>query len=317
MRSAAYRLAETRVAVDPDGSAVALAQLIVQAGGGEECSVTFPAGAELQYVAVDGAPQHQLPTAGVPWQAPVAARFLPRVFLFSYRLPKFESAASYRFEPPQVAINGKPLAPQTSLWQIAAADLQPQSLAGGKSLTAVEFAAAARRCQIDAFLDAYPLASQLAEWELQFWRQPWLDRISASDAAAANDPVAWTRLRDRLPATAAANRVASIDPVSQWSASPSVGVASFQGAPDGAVTLAAHAAPWPIARWLAALTLAAAVGVAWRQPAALLSLTFPMKRWPYVVLAAVGLLWWFYLAPSLLGLLIIVFAIAAYRKSRR
>ena len=62
--------------------------------------------------------------------------------------------------------------------------------------------------------------------------------------------------------------------------------------------------------------LAAAVGVAWRQPAALRGLTLPMKRWPYVALAAAGLLWWYFLAPSLVGLLIIAFAIAAYRKSR-
>ena len=42
-----------------------------------------------------------------------------------------------------------------------------------------------------------------------------------------------------------------------------------------------------------------------------------MQRWPYVALGAAGLLWWYYLTPSLLGLLIIAFAIAAYRKSRK
>jgi hypothetical protein len=118
------------------------------------------------------------------------------VFLFSYRLPPAETAGGRRFEPPQVTIDGKSLAPQISLWQIADADGQPQPFAGGKSLTAVEFAVAARRRQIDAFLDAYPLASQLAEWELQLWRQPWLDRLSGGNPAAG-DPAAWTRLRRR------------------------------------------------------------------------------------------------------------------------
>ena len=314
MRSPAYRLAEIRVAVDSDGSAVALAQLIVQAGGGDQCQVAFPAGAELQYVAVDGVPQHQLPASGVPWSVPAASRFLPRVFLFSYRLPKAESSDAHRFEPPRVMIDGKPLAPQMTLWQISAADLQPQPIAGGKPLTAAEFANAARRRQIDAFLDAYPLASQLAEWEQQLWRQPWLDRLDAGDSAA--DPPAWTRLRNRLPA-GAANRVAPIDPVNQWSASTSDGAASFEGDADGAITLAQRAATWPIGRWFAALTLAAAVGVAWRQPAALRRLTLPMKRWPYVAVGVAGILWWYYLSPSLLGLLLIAFAIAAYRKSRR
>ena len=128
MRSAVYRLAETRVAVDAAGNAMALAQLIVQPGGGEQCRVTFPAGARLEYAAVDGAPQHQLPSAGAPWQAPVGSRSLPRVFLFRYRLPKFAVHGPRRFEPPQVAVDGEPLAPQTSLWQIVDSDMGPQKL---------------------------------------------------------------------------------------------------------------------------------------------------------------------------------------------
>lgn len=318
IRSPAYRLAEIHMVVDADGSATALAQLVVQAGGGDQCQVTFPAGAQVQYVAVDGIPQHQLPAAAL-WNAPVASRFLPRVFQFSYRLPKFAAAAERQFTPPQVAVDGKLLAPQRALWQIADAAAQPMPSDRSRLMTAGELAAAARRAQIEAFLDAYPLASQLAEWELKQWRQPWLDRFSVADpASAASDPAAWTRLRERLAAADAptsASADAATEPESFWSDSASA--ISIAGDAAGAVLLVPRTTPWPIARWFAAAMLAAAVGIAWRQPAALRSLTFPMQRWPYIALGAAGLMWWAFLAPSLLGLVIIAFAIAAYRKSRR
>jgi hypothetical protein len=317
MRSAVYRLAETRVDVDLDGRALALSQLIVQAGGGEECRVSFPAGAEIQYIAVDGVAQDLLPASEAPWQAPVGSRFLPRVFQFIYRLPKFAPHVSHRFDPPKVTIDGKLLPPRVALWKIADAGAHLTSSTGAKTTTDVEFAAVARREQIDAFLDAYPLASQLAEWELQLWRQPWFDRLNAGKiAAAADDPAAWTRLRDRLLTSAASSRAEPVSPISHWSDGFSTYSTAFQGDADGSITLTPAVVRRPIARWVAAIALAAAVGVAWRQPAALRRLTLPMKRWPYVALAIAGLLWWYYLSPSLVGLFIIAFAIAAYRKSR-
>jgi hypothetical protein len=316
MRSAAYRLVETNVGVDSDGSAVAISQAIVQAGGGDECRVILPPGSELLYAAVDGVAQTGLAEADGAWLAPVGSRFLPRAFLFSYRLPKFQPNAPRRFAPPQVTVDDKSLLPQTSLWRIADAASLPTPLAGGQALSAAELATLARRRQIEAFLDAYPLASQLAEWELRLWRQPWIDRLGASEALlGADDPDAWVRLRERSPATSSAEGADHFDPLADWLEEGSA--AAFAGDEDGCVTLPLRMQPWPIARWLSALALAAAIGVAWRQPAALRSLTFPMQRWPYVALAGAGLLWWCYLAPSLLGLLIIGFAMAAYVKSRR
>jgi hypothetical protein len=318
MRSPAYRLAESRVALGTDGAAALLAQLIVQGGGSDDCRITFPVGARLEYISVDGAFQPRPASGDQVWRAPAGSRFLPRVLLFSYRLPPSEPGSPRRFEPLQVSIDGKPLAPETSLWQIDDAGGLTPSQPDVKLLSEAQFAAVARQKQIDAFLDAYPLGSQLAEWELQIWRQPWLDRLSVADAAvAANDPAAWTRLRDRLAAAMPIRAVTPIDPVRQWSQGTPASARFFAGGLDGAVTLTPIANPWPIARWLAALTLAAAIGVAWRQPAALRNLTLPAKRWPYAALAAAGFFWWLLLAPSALGLLLIAFSIAAYLKSRR
>ena len=316
MRSAAYRLAESRVAIGPDGAVSILAQLIVQAGGSDNCKVVLPAGAEMEYASVDGAVQRRFAGGGEAWPVPVGSRFLPRYLVISYRLPSSKLGKPRRFEPLQVSVDGKPLSPETTLWSIDDALGMKADESAGNSLSATAYAAAARQKQIDAFLDAYPLASQLAEWELQIWRQPWLERLSqGGGAVAAADPPAWVRLRERLANGTPQRGPTAIDPLRQWSHQNGAAADYFSGAADGSVTLAPATPAWPVGRWFAALTLAAAIGVALRRPAALSNFALPAQRWPYAALGIAGGLWW--MAPSWVGLVLAAFAMAAYWKSRK
>jgi hypothetical protein len=314
MRRASYRLAESRIGYAADGSAVALVQLIVQLGGGERCRVSFPAGAELQYASVDGALQPRPSGGKQEWEAPAGSRFLPRVLLFCYRLPRVDDNSIRVLEPPWVSIDGNKLDPESSLWHVTDVGGFGHFESREKRITESQFAAAARRAQIEAFLDAYPLASQLAEWELQSWRQPWLDRLDDGSAVMPDDPVAWKRLRDRI-GPAQVNRTAPADAVREWSREGG-DAGCFVGDVRGRVTLTPKSLPWPIGRWASALTLTAAIVIAWRQPKALKNLALPAQRWPYTAAATVGCLWWLLLAPSTFGLLLIAFALAAYWKSR-
>ncbi|WP_428308205.1 hypothetical protein [Lacipirellula sp.] len=314
MRVAAYRLAENHIEIDAAGHAVAQSQLIVQAGGGDVCRITLPAGAKLEYASVDGVPQAAPTVADGVWQAPAGSRFLPRVFLLSYRLPRVRTTAPRHFPVPQVAVDGRTFAPQRSLWQVVDGR-SIESTSAAKPLAAADFADEARRGQIEAFLDAYPLASQLAEWELRLWRQPWFDRLAD---AGANDPEAWTRLRERFdkrPA-AAEESAKSTDSRALWS-NESLGASYFQGDDEGALELAPQREPLPFFRWFGAFALVAAIGFVWRHPVATQTISLPVRRWPYAAVAAAGVLWWWYLTPALPGLAITAVAVIAYWKSRQ
>ncbi|BBO31286.1 hypothetical protein [Lacipirellula parvula] len=315
MRVAAYRQAENRLEIDAAGHVAAQSQLIVQAGGGDVCRVTLPAGAELEYASVDGVPQAAPTVADGVWQAPAGSRFLPRVFLLSYRLPRASMKSSRHFSVPQVAVDGRTFAPQRSLWQVVDAR-SVESTAKAKPLGAAEFAAAARRGQIDAFLDAYPLASQLAEWELQLWRQPWFDRLDAT--AASDDPEAWTRLRERFGRSSSSKKPpADVADARELPSHESLLARHFQGDDEGALELVPQREPLPYFRWFGAFALVAAIGFVWRHPVATHTIALPVRRWPYAAVAAAGALWWWYLTPALPGLAITAVAVIAYWKSRK
>lgn len=313
MRVAAYRLAENYLEIDAAGHAVVRSQLIVQAGGGDVCRVTLPAGAELEYASVDGSAQAAPAVVDGVWQAPGGSRFLPRVFLLSYRLPRVSPKALHHFPVPQVAVDGRTFAPQRSLWRVVDARAAAAT-SSAKPLAAADFADAARRGQIEAFLDAYPLASQLAEWELQLWRRPWFDRLAD---AGANDPEAWTRLRERFDKRpAAAEESAGPTGSDEFWASESAGASYFQGDEEGALELTPQREPLPFFRWFGAFAIVAAIGFVWRHPVATHTIALPVRRWPYAAVAAAGLLWWWYLTPALPGVAIVAVAIIAYWKSR-
>ena len=317
MRSAAYRIVESRVAVDADGQAVAASQFVVQAGGGGDVQVQLPHGAKLLYAAVDGTPLAQVKCHEGIWQAPTGPRYLPRVFLLSYQLPASKDDKLVRLSPPQVSVDGKILVPRTTLWQIADRNSAFASTPDATALTPEQFAVATRRGQIEALIDSNSLASQLHEWEAAQWRQPWLDRLYAGDAAlAAQDSPAWTRLLERLttsPHSAESGR--SVDLSTCWSGFPGEEIGYFQGDVDGGLTLVRQVPPWEATRWFAAVALAGVVGAAWRYPSAMQSLAAPVRRWPHAVAIVAGLLWWLLLTPSLLGVVIVSLALAGHAKS--
>jgi hypothetical protein len=217
-----------------------------------------------------------------------------------------------------VSVDGKLLAPREALWQVGAPQREFASVAESQSLTQQEYAIAARQSQITALIDSNALASQLHEWEATHWRQPWLDRLATGGPTLGeHDPPAWTRLRARFTTVEQdADLGKSVDVSACWDELSAPNTSYYSGDADGGLTLVRNTPPQEATRWFAALAIAGVVGAAWRYPSALQRLATSLRRWPYVCAIVIGSLWWLFLTPSLLGLAIIVLAMAASMKSK-
>jgi hypothetical protein len=91
----------------------------------------------------------------------------------------------------------------------------------------------------------------------------------------------------------------------------------YQAAGNGTLTLRPIPSGLGTGRWLLALAIAGAWGLAWRTPKRLEPLLITFRRWPAVLGVIAGLFWWAYLTPTLLGPAIVALSLAALVNTRR
>jgi hypothetical protein len=185
----------------------------------------------------------------------------------------------------------------------------------GSSLARAAFESEIREQQIAAVIDASALAFQLPDWEMKNWFIPWLGLLKSTDGGAAKSATEanWSRLREQIGA--AVHDVSSTEVRNQPAYQPEF--TAYYRCDDGNLVLARAASGLGAGRWLLALAIGAVAGAAWRFPERMAPALALIQRWPAAVGIAIGLLWWAYLAPSLLGLAIIALSLAALFKLRQ
>jgi hypothetical protein len=320
LRSRAIRLAETRVALDSNGRWSALTLLLVQPGGASNVAVRLPDGAELIHATVDDWPIASPGVKGGELQLPPGSRYLPRIIALAYQMQPGDDGSQFDLQVPRVLVDGRPLTPARSLWQIegeAAPFLAAED--AGTRLSQAAFDMVVRREQLSAVADASPLALQLPPWELQQWFWPWLRRLDGDAAALdANSAATWIKLRERIASVeGATGRLNERPIVRELDRYPSAPAAWYQGGPDGKLTLVRGSNGIGAGRWLLALGIAGLWGVAWRSPHKIDPALALLRRWPAVLGIVAGMLWWAFLTPSLLGVAILALSLGGILKSRQ
>jgi hypothetical protein len=320
LRNRTIRLAETRIVLGAHGHWSGLTQLLVQPGGAPNLAVRLPDGAELIHATVDDWPIASPAVKGGELQLPPGSRYLPRIITLGYLMQRGDDRAQFDLQVPRVLVDGRPLTSARSLWQIEGEAAPLLAVEGaGTQLSQAAFDIAERREQLSAVADASPLALQLPPWELQQWFRPWLRRLDGDAAVLDTDSAAtWIKLRERIAGVEGATGRLNERPIArELDRYPSAPAAWYQGAPDGKLTLVRGSNGIGAGRWLLALGIAGLWGVAWRSPHKIDPILALLRRWPAVLGIVAGLLWWAFLTPRLLGVVILALSLGGILKSRQ
>jgi hypothetical protein len=313
-RGGVVRLADVTMAWHADGGCCGTTVFDIEPGGAAECPLRLPDGYELLQVSVEGMPVTPEAVGRHQWRFPLASQRLPQrvEVLVRGMLPNVDQPDRSRFEAP--ALGQWPV--RQTLWTVigppwwapgepeAAAALSPwkHELLRLKSTAAVIESAAA-------------VASSAPD-ETSRWRQPWARRFAASRTALERELATAGGDQDmadaRREAKAIGQKNRDISDVAGESVTSSFAFSSpllqptvrcaFEGRADSLTLDCRQAeAGWLAPRFGAAaalvvLTCAAVIGLRRGTLA-------PMpERWPHAAGVVLGLAWWLWLVPSVLGL---------------
>ncbi len=340
-------MADVHIAFSADGACHGIAVFDLTPAGRAYCPLHLPSTYRLVQVRVAGVPTTPLSdgaTAGADgapsnqFRLPLGPNDLPQrvEVVFSGKLPEPDSSDSRRFETPSLG----DLPVKQTLWTISGpASSEPTSEVLGDTVLVAPIAQELLRMEslVGLMESASGVDAQRPEDALR-WYATWSGRLAASERRLRRHlvdvgPTAETRaaraelqsLHDRQAAIS--ERFGSADAPDALSAEESITdcpTELWQSAldrPRAVVRLAADKPSGPIvleyvrlesgglpqrlagAFGLALLAGLAIVGIRKGIPAAL------FERWPHMVGVAVGLAWWLWLTPSLLGLALVIFSL--------
>ncbi len=351
LRNAKLRYALISGTLDRGGQLSATAELVIQPGRATHCTLRLPEGAELEQLVTGDRRMRREKVGNRSWRVLLGPPFLPRKIKVVYQLKTELNAQSVRLSTPEILIGDRPLpAPQT-LWKIRlTGGLRLGGALAGRSLSLEQFARSAHQLPLGAIEASRLLALELPLLEGRAWFRPWqLSTQKAWDEWRALEPSAntilndsaplllgnetqseehveaWSALVDKLgyPETSAGEPLLSVSyppalPVRSTSLKSSFGyhfISDREGQLIVATQTTTNGRFWV---WLL-VGLIGGVGFALvRQLQTSEGLREKMDERSSLLIIAAGFFWWIFLAPSVLGLLLVVLVLASktFRRGR-
>ena len=337
------RLADITMTWCADGSCCGAAAFDLEPGGAGECPLRLPDGDELVQVSVEGIPVAPKAVGDGTWRFPLASQRLPQrvEVLFRGSLPDADPTGRRNFKAP--ALGDLPI--RQTLWTVIGPPTWVANEPEGVATVSDWRQELSRLESIAAAIESASAASSDDPDQPPRWHPIWTRRLVASrtalqrELATAGDGKEVARakrqsdaigqrsakLADRLGTADALAPISAAQTVADGPAeilrrSPGVVQPAVQCAFEGwadSLTLDCREMGRPrlshrlmAAAALAVLACLAAVGLACG------TLTETLRRWPHATGVTLGLAWWLWLSPSVLGLGIALASVLAAGRER-
>jgi len=356
LQKADLRYAFISGTLDQAGNLSATAELVLQPGRATHCTLRLPEGAQLKQLVTGDSQARREKIGDQSWRILLGPPFLPRKIKVVYQVLAPMTRQTVRLTPPEVWIGDRPLPLPQTLWKIqSAGSLKLEDALVGLPLQAEQFARSAHQLPLETLNDSRLLAMELPITEGRSWFRPWQhDTQLAWDQWRAHEPSA-NAIQEQTPTPLGDSPLAE-GQAGVWSALTSkLGVSkspeekpTFRSVyppalptrPDALATgaFAAKAASHFMSGQNGQLVLAIQTTAGSKPQVWLLAATIALggfvlvkysgtkPDWftyfcsqPHLMAIVAGLVGWLFMAPSVVGLLIVLIASfsLAIRRTRR
>jgi hypothetical protein len=334
------KLADLRIAWERSGQYRGIACFDLEPARAKQCSLVIPEGCRALEVAIDGFCVTPVAKSAQQWDIPLLVPHLPQrvEVVFAGRFAAARAGA-VRLSAPAL----KDLPVERTLWSVDGPDSSgPGEILAGRSVGSLR--AELVRLESAAALVKLPIETASSGDELRSWYQVWTGHWSAARDAARRQLLEMPATREtagleaelktlereqaalatRLGSTAsAATTVEAREPPDLWSAAlarPRTRARSLFNSASATIAVRyphADSADW----WARLVVVLAAIGVVLLVKLAMrrgLPVADWLRRWPQPLGVMLGLAWWLWLSPSLLGLLLaLVSLVSTWRPALR
>jgi hypothetical protein len=317
-------LADIHVAWQPDGHYQALAAFDVEPAGATSCVLELPANCKLLHASIESIPAQLAPLEHNRWRLGLGPPQLPQRLELVYTGALADSTDGQRFESPRLV----DLEVEETLWTVYGPRPFEIGPSHGASTGPIEqelhrLKSVARLLQLPAEI----VGEQLPE-EIARWYRPWRKRYFAYRTELSRELAAIGQTSAQsAEAIEAARLDAKVSAVDERLASPALdprNLSQFDAAaellpaipsPARTVRLIANGRLYSLefsglqaasAGWIARFAVAIAMLACGIAAAYFLRARELPKFAPWVAITAIGVTWWLCLAPSIIGLVVLV-----------